>query len=180
MSSFTDLNYGETVIQTHTAVNAEAGPSNHQPPSGRDDEGPGKKKTTKRRKVNHACLYCRRSHMTCDDGRPCQRCIKREIGHLCHDERKQKVTEKQATRASSKDLSQGYAGASRQIVERFNSSLFPSVSNYGAQSDGNITPNSAWPLPVSQGALLYQPETFGNEFSVLTYVLYVTIPLTRF
>ena len=27
----------------------------------------------KRRKVNHACLYCRRSHMTCDDGRPCQR-----------------------------------------------------------------------------------------------------------
>jgi hypothetical protein len=27
----------------------------------------------KRRKVNHACLYCRRSHMTCDEGRPCQR-----------------------------------------------------------------------------------------------------------
>lgn len=29
--------------------------------------------TAKRRKVNHACLYCRRSHMTCDEGRPCQR-----------------------------------------------------------------------------------------------------------
>ncbi|KAI0252870.1 hypothetical protein BJV78DRAFT_1199626 [Lactifluus subvellereus] len=43
-------------------------------------------KAAKRRKVNHACLYCRRSHMTCDEGRPCQRCIKREIGHLCHDE----------------------------------------------------------------------------------------------
>ena len=37
-----------------------------------DDAGK-KKKTMKRRKVNHACLYCRRSHMTCDDGRPCQR-----------------------------------------------------------------------------------------------------------
>lgn len=24
--------------------------------------------------------------MTCDEGRPCQRCIKRDIGHLCHDE----------------------------------------------------------------------------------------------
>ncbi|KAL2175363.1 meiosis protein SPO22/ZIP4 like-domain-containing protein [Thermothelomyces heterothallicus CBS 202.75] len=34
----------------------------------------------KRRKVNHACLYCRRSE------RPCTRCIKRNIGHLCHDE----------------------------------------------------------------------------------------------
>lgn len=40
----------------------------------------------KRRKVNHACVYCRRSHMTCDLQRPCARCIKRDIGHLCHDE----------------------------------------------------------------------------------------------
>ncbi|KAJ1034694.1 hypothetical protein NDA13_000951 [Ustilago tritici] len=46
----------------------------------------GKKKPSKRRKVNLACIYCRRSHMTCDEGRPCQRCIKRDIGHLCHDE----------------------------------------------------------------------------------------------
>ncbi|SCO15579.1 uncharacterized protein FFB20_14784 [Fusarium fujikuroi] len=36
---------------------------------------------------NHACVYCRRSHMSCDLGRPCTRCIKRNIGHLCHDER---------------------------------------------------------------------------------------------
>ncbi len=36
--------------------------------------------------VNKACIYCRRSHMTCDSGRPCSRCIKRCIGHLCHDE----------------------------------------------------------------------------------------------
>ena len=41
-------------------------------PHGEDDPA-GKKKKTKRRKVNHACLYCRRSHMTCDEGRPCQR-----------------------------------------------------------------------------------------------------------
>ncbi|POW09950.1 hypothetical protein PSTT_06394 [Puccinia striiformis] len=40
----------------------------------------------KRRKVAKACLFCKRSHMTCDDSRPCQRCIKREIGHLCCDE----------------------------------------------------------------------------------------------
>ncbi|KAI4100484.1 MAG: hypothetical protein L6R37_005474 [Teloschistes peruensis] len=43
--------------------------------------------TKKRRKVNHAaCIYCRRSHMTCDLDRPCTRCVKRNIGHLCHDE----------------------------------------------------------------------------------------------
>lgn len=44
----------------------------------------------KRRKVNHACIYCRRSHMTCDLDRPCARCIKRSIGHLCHDEPREK------------------------------------------------------------------------------------------
>lgn len=44
-----------------------------------DDDGtPGGKKrknggSGKRRKVNHACVFCRRSHMTCDEGRPCQR-----------------------------------------------------------------------------------------------------------
>ena len=29
--------------------------------------------TGKRRKVGMACIYCRRSHMTCDEGRPCKR-----------------------------------------------------------------------------------------------------------
>ena len=38
-----------------------------------EEEQGRRKKVTKRRKVNHACLYCRRSHMTCDEGRPCQR-----------------------------------------------------------------------------------------------------------
>jgi serine/threonine protein kinase len=34
--------------------------------------------------VSHACVYCRRSHMTCDGEKPCARCIKRNIEHLCH------------------------------------------------------------------------------------------------
>ncbi|KDN38564.1 hypothetical protein K437DRAFT_291790 [Tilletiaria anomala UBC 951] len=50
-----------------------------------DVNGSGGKKEQKRRKVSLACVYCRRSHMTCDDSRPCKRCIKRDIGHLCHD-----------------------------------------------------------------------------------------------
>ncbi|KAK6436494.1 Transcription factor [Oleoguttula sp. CCFEE 5521] len=52
-------------------------------PDAHEHEESGKKK---RRKVNHACVYCRRSHMTCDLQRPCARCVKRDIGHLCHDE----------------------------------------------------------------------------------------------
>ncbi|RDA89943.1 hypothetical protein CP533_0285, partial [Ophiocordyceps camponoti-saundersi (nom. inval.)] len=49
---------------------ADHGGSSHKPG----------KSPKRRRKVNHACVYCRRSE------RPCSRCIKRNIGHLCHDE----------------------------------------------------------------------------------------------
>ena len=60
-----------TTITTHTQQEMAQGRE------GEDDTSAGGKKRTskvaKRRKVNHACLYCRRSHMTCDEGRPCQR-----------------------------------------------------------------------------------------------------------
>ncbi|KAI3405919.2 RDS2 [Candida oxycetoniae] len=40
----------------------------------------------RKKKLEIACVYCRRSHMTCDEVRPCQRCVKRGISHLCYDE----------------------------------------------------------------------------------------------
>ena len=78
MSTFTT--YADSA-QSATAAGNSNGSSNvmtpepqNQAASGAgEDEGGKKKKATKRRKVNHACLYCRRSHMTCDEGRPCQR-----------------------------------------------------------------------------------------------------------
>ncbi|KAJ2784434.1 Transcription factor [Coemansia javaensis] len=39
----------------------------------------------KRQKVSKACVYCQRSHMACDDERPCRRCIGRNIAHMCRD-----------------------------------------------------------------------------------------------
>ncbi|KAK1060098.1 Transcription factor [Friedmanniomyces endolithicus] len=60
----------------------------HSPPSPKRkfSEGIDSAKKAKRSKVQNACIYCRRSHMTCDQQRPCARCVKRDIGHLCHDE----------------------------------------------------------------------------------------------
>lgn len=49
------------------------------------DGNNSKAKNKRRSKVHHACVYCQRSHMTCDKARPCQRCVRRRIGHLCHD-----------------------------------------------------------------------------------------------
>ncbi|KAL7419448.1 hypothetical protein Q5752_006286 [Cryptotrichosporon argae] len=48
-----------------------------------DDAGHVERRT--KRKTGKACVYCRRSHMVCEGGRPCERCIKRDIAHLCRD-----------------------------------------------------------------------------------------------
>lgn len=64
--------------------------SGHHPPS----------KKPRRKKVDHACVYCRRSHMTCDENRPCTRCIRRNIGHLCHDEPKKRSSSQGASSQS--------------------------------------------------------------------------------
>ncbi|PPQ81381.1 hypothetical protein CVT25_015902 [Psilocybe cyanescens] len=159
MSTFTtyaDSAQGATSAMSSATVNVNllAADSQQASSSAGDDEAGKKKKTTKRRKVNHACLYCRRSHMTCDEGRPCQRCIKREIGHLCHDERRPKVPDKPIEPAGVPviDMPRTYAPV-------------PVYQGQPAQ------PTSTWPMPVP--TYMYSPETFGNEFSVLTYVLHL-------
>lgn len=39
----------------------------------------------KKRPGRRSCVFCRRSHVNCDEQRPCQRCIRRNIAHLCAD-----------------------------------------------------------------------------------------------
>ncbi|KAL7665294.1 Zn(2)-C6 fungal-type domain-containing protein [[Candida] zeylanoides] len=74
-----------TTPRAHTAHTASAGA--HTSPETSPEAAPPKRAPKKRRKkVEMACVYCRRSHMICDDTRPCQRCIKRGIGSLCYDE----------------------------------------------------------------------------------------------
>ncbi|BGP38584.1 Transcription factor [Rhodotorula kratochvilovae] len=67
-----------TTPMTSAAGSSTAGPT---PPAAAP---PPKKK--RRSKVDSACRFCRRSHMQCSGERPCARCIKREIAHLCTDE----------------------------------------------------------------------------------------------
>ncbi|RMZ00945.1 hypothetical protein D0860_07798 [Hortaea werneckii] len=92
-------------------------------------------KKQKRRKVNHACVYCRRSHMTCDLERPCTRCVKRDIGHLCHDEPREgpKRTKSDGGAVSGADVGGvAIAPAPTEEPERSGSGMM------GAQMDGGV------------------------------------------
>ncbi|KAF9975891.1 Transcriptional regulator of nonfermentable carbon utilization [Actinomortierella ambigua] len=39
----------------------------------------------RRKKASRACFHCQKAHLTCDDSRPCQRCIKRDLADTCAD-----------------------------------------------------------------------------------------------
>lgn len=38
-----------------------------------------------RKPIQTACVFCHEKHLQCDVGRPCQNCVKRNIGYLCRD-----------------------------------------------------------------------------------------------
>ncbi|KAF9231455.1 hypothetical protein BU15DRAFT_56102 [Melanogaster broomeanus] len=54
----------------------ESGDSSSQHPR-KNRDGPKKKKASR------ACAHCQKAHLTCDDSRPCQRCIKRGMAGSC-------------------------------------------------------------------------------------------------
>ncbi|KAI9360099.1 hypothetical protein BD770DRAFT_384863 [Pilaira anomala] len=39
----------------------------------------------RKKKATRACSHCQKAHLTCDDSRPCQRCIKRGLESSCTD-----------------------------------------------------------------------------------------------
>ncbi|QRV99107.1 Fungal Zn(2)-Cys(6) binuclear cluster domain [Ceratobasidium sp. AG-Ba] len=140
-------------------------------------------KGQKRRKVNHACLYCRRSHMTCDEGRPCQRCIKRDIGHLCHDERKQPPPTKQNTNGSSSSAGPNGTSTPQPVIDTSTPSAADSSANptpvqppegFPMQTATQFAPSlpqstPQWPLFATQPfGLPGTDSTLGSEFSVLS------------
>lgn len=51
-------------------------------------EGGQRRKKSRRvpaKKVSRACVHCRNAHITCDDSRPCQRCVKKGLSDSCVD-----------------------------------------------------------------------------------------------
>lgn len=186
-------NQGGSSSSSATAAGAGAAMTQQQ----LDDESAEAKKKRggpKRRKVTHACVYCRRSHMTCDDGRPCQRCIKRNIGHMCHDEPKPSASgtagSQQPASASSSNAGTPAPSISRSPEARRTSQQ--QQQQQAVQNQTQLTPQQQQQLALQQqqlqannlglplygfnnqlSALPVTPLTFasehmGNEFTVIS------------
>lgn len=148
MSDSTPSNTAETPASSEDTTNSQLQDNKKKPRTG-----------PKRRKVTHACVYCRRSHMTCDEGRPCQRCIKRSIGHLCHDEVKPSNHSTPVQTPVNKPELQSNLNYSLPNLTQAN--VLGSNSNLGG-------------LPLQfygqmgAGQLTFASEHMGNEISVIS------------
>jgi len=60
-----------------------------------DSTGPQPQKKAregpKKKKANRACFHCQKAHLTCDDSRPCLRCVKRGIASNCTEGHRKKA-----------------------------------------------------------------------------------------
>ncbi|CAG8734209.1 13693_t:CDS:2, partial [Acaulospora morrowiae] len=145
----------ESTDVTDPAVKAEH--ENESSIATKETDTKKKRAGPKRRKVTHACVYCRRSHMTCDDGRPCQRCIKRSIGHLCHDEPKGSHGSQQVPSGTNTVPANliTMQPVPQDILRSTNLTMqaFPQIATYSQ-------------LPITP--LTFASEHMGHEFTVLT------------
>ncbi|KAJ3504854.1 hypothetical protein NLJ89_g7725 [Agrocybe chaxingu] len=154
MSTFTTyVDSAQQGVASSSTGNAQTQHAPHRTAAADDDAGK-KKKTSKRRKVNHASSlivlhglhrYLARTGFGGNS-------IKREIGHLCHDERRPKVGDKPPNQP---------AGATNS-AELATTTYAPVTVYQGPPPQ----PTSAWPMTIPP--YIYQVENFGNEFSVLT------------
>ncbi|KAG1053427.1 hypothetical protein G6F43_004496 [Rhizopus delemar] len=110
----------------------------------------------KRRKVTH--------------GRPCQRCIKRSIGHLCHDEVK---TPSNNSTPIQQQLSNNNSARS-DLQTNLSSSNYASLSNMAQANMLGSGNSNLGGLPLQfygqmgAGQLTFASEQMGNEISVIS------------
>ncbi|ORX44795.1 hypothetical protein DM01DRAFT_1340311 [Hesseltinella vesiculosa] len=106
--------------------------------------------------------------MTCDDGRPCQRCIKRSIGHLCHDEPKQSGNpQTQKSRVSNNNNTSTASIASSTATTSAGYASALSQGPFGGNSNLGGLPLQFFGQ-MGTGQLTFASEHMGNEISVIS------------
>ncbi|ORX67100.1 hypothetical protein DL89DRAFT_209194, partial [Linderina pennispora] len=149
-----------------------------QQPQQVQDAGRKKKSgnRTKRQKVSKACVFCQRSHMSCDDERPCQRCIKRNIAHLCRDKdpstdslpgetKKQKPTQPASESTADRRDGDGFDSTSQQRAS--------GGSGSGGQSRGRRRQQAQAPSMAiyDNPLMLFGNDVASNEFTAINEFL---------
>ncbi|GBC06490.1 hypothetical protein RclHR1_06880007 [Rhizophagus clarus] len=124
-----------------------------------NDTGP----SIRRKKATRACFHCQKAHLTCDDSRPCQRCIKRDLANTCTDGIRKKAKYLQDS---------NYDGAQITVGPQPNQTVF--MHNGFQPNAGNLVdPGSIFPggYPIATANYGFGSEAVNLEYSILSNML---------
>ncbi|CCE82015.1 Piso0_002707 [Millerozyma farinosa CBS 7064] len=161
-------------LESNTPEEAQRSANEDSKEGDSNDTVKNKPSKRRKRKVEIACVYCRRSHMICDDSRPCQRCIKRGIGHLCYDEPSNSRQRKKAASLAHKwepkptqsSAVQSPEASSGIVVNNSKDQRSPVGGQYPQYPRPMSNSVLSQTLPYNQEPFFYS-EHAGSEFSSL-------------
>jgi Fungal Zn(2)-Cys(6) binuclear cluster domain len=116
----------------------------------------------KRRKVSRACESCRKSHVSCDDTRPCKRCTLKGTAHLCIDSKPPKSTSANTPSAAATVTPATISSLNSMMPMMLNPYLFPLAENFNFQSMA-IGGNVAMSGNVGTAENMERQESLGNR-----------------
>ncbi|KAI8598850.1 hypothetical protein EDD21DRAFT_176157 [Dissophora ornata] len=131
----------------------------------------------RRKKASRACFHCQKAHLTCDDSRPCQRCIKRDLATTCADGVRKKAKYLQdaydAQQLAAEQSGQGgpgmdLAGMDQQLLSDQEQQR---QGGGGGGMDGQLTDTNAlfnFPMSADYG---FGSEAVNLEYSIISTML---------
>eukprot|EP01119_Soliformovum_irregulare_P017453 TRINITY_DN5193_c0_g1_i4.p1 TRINITY_DN5193_c0_g1~~TRINITY_DN5193_c0_g1_i4.p1 ORF type:complete len:373 (+),score=41.87 TRINITY_DN5193_c0_g1_i4:1391-2509(+) len=126
------------------------------------------KKKRYARRVNQACFECQKSHVSCDNARPCRRCIERD--RTCLDGVPRKARRKRSSAEVSSEVIQGL-----NLINEANPALFDQMMN----QDSNIKNVMEMLRDNSALSVLDLPEDTLGSFSEVFLSSYDSLQQTR-
>jgi len=114
----------------------------------------------KRKKASRACSHCQKAHLTCDDARPCARCVKKGLGASCTDGQRKKAKylleeDELQERRASEERAQATAAA-RLVQEGVSANLpLPQSADTSMEDPSNILFQTTAGLPSYTGTVSF-------------------------
>ncbi|KAG0230774.1 Transcriptional regulator of nonfermentable carbon utilization [Actinomortierella wolfii] len=132
----------------------------------------------RRKKASRACFHCQKAHLTCDDSRPCQRCIKRDLADTCADGLRKKAKYLQDTYDSPLPANNPTATTTTQDQQNTTGILdstqqqFLDAANQQANLNGAMVDPTLFPFPMTGAEYgTFGSETVNLEYSIISNML---------
>ncbi|KJA20713.1 hypothetical protein HYPSUDRAFT_68254 [Hypholoma sublateritium FD-334 SS-4] len=119
----------------------------------------------KKKKANRACYHCQKAHLTCDDSRPCQRCVKRGFANNCTEGHRKKA-KYLLDEEELEQMKQGNPASDSQAVTAGTSADPPSIPIAEPFSQNETLLSTSFDPNFS-----FTSEAANLEYSILSAIL---------